>query len=61
MTRTVLENGRSLCTRENPKPVGVSGRWEHEGATDIGECFDGCCDRFKCADCGEIWTQEVAQ
>jgi hypothetical protein len=32
----------------------------HENAEDAGECSQGCCDRYRCKDCGHTWTEEVA-
>jgi hypothetical protein len=49
------------CTKEQPMPKGAPGRWEHEGAKNDGECSDGCCDYYRCVDCGHWWRQEVAQ
>lgn len=52
---------RFLCTPDRPKPKGAPGRWSHTGAVDDGECSEGCCDDYKCTDCGETWRIEAAQ
>lgn len=49
------------CTPSNPMPKGAPGRWEHVRATDDGECSQGCCDYWKCPDCGHTWKTEVGQ
>lgn len=52
---------RQRCTNESPMPKDASGRWEHEGAECVGTCYKGCCDDFRCRDCGMEWRSEVAQ
>ena len=42
-------------------PKGADGNWEHQGAKWVGECYDGCCDDYKCEDCGHEWRVEAAQ
>jgi hypothetical protein len=34
----------------------------HENYGDYGDgmCYEGCCDRYQCKDCGKIWTEEGA-
>lgn len=53
--------GRQICYPDNPMPPGASGRWAHTNVEDDGECSDGCCDYFRCKDCGLRWREEVAQ
>lgn len=52
---------RFLCAPAHPMPKGAPGQWSHTNAQDDGECYDGCCDDFKCADCGHTWRVECAQ
>lgn len=35
---------------------------KHENSDDYGDgmCYEGCCNRYQCNDCGKIWTEEVA-
>lgn len=33
---------------------------EH-GYEDVGECYEGCCDKYQCTKCGKRITVEVAQ
>lgn len=28
---------------------------------DVGECSEGCCDKFKCKKCGRVEYEEVGQ
>lgn len=51
-------HGRFLCTPERPRPRGAAGAWEHRGAEDAGTCAQGCCDRYRCVDCGITWMDE---
>ena len=53
--------GRQICSPEHPMPKGDPGRWAHTNVEDAGECSDGCCDYFRCKDCGHHWKEEVAQ
>ena len=53
-------NGRLVCSPEHPMPQGAAGRWEHTNVEDAGECLDGCCDYYRCKDCGHTWRQKVA-
>lgn len=36
-------------------------RYLHPNGKDLGECAEGCCDRYSCPDCGSSWTREVPQ
>lgn len=54
-------NGRYLCSPEHPMPLGAKGQWSHTNVDSSGSCFEGCCDRYICKDCGHRWTVEVAQ
>lgn len=42
-------------------PEGADGFWEHDGALDAGECMDGCCDYYRCTNCGATWKEEVPE
>lgn len=54
-------DGRLLCTPERPMPKGADGAWLHPWATIVGDCFEGCCDDYRCFACGHEWRQECAQ
>lgn len=54
-------DGRYICTRETPWSHSIPGRVVHPDAVDDGECFDGCCDYWKCPNCGHRWKTEVPQ
>lgn len=56
-------SGRFLCAPAHPMPdLGYMGRlWAHTNVSSDGECSDGCCDFYKCKDCGHRWRVEVAQ
>jgi len=54
-------NGRYLCAPEHPMPNGAPGQWSHTNVVSDGECADGCCDFYKCKDCGHRWRVEVPQ
>lgn len=51
---------RFLCSPDHPMPKGSTGQWSHTNPRDNGECSDGCCDDYKCADCGHTWRVECA-
>lgn len=55
------ENGRWICTPETPMPKGADGQWEHQDTEDAGECSDGCCDYYRCLNCGLRFKVEVAR
>lgn len=59
---------RFLCTPTQPMPrgasmtlAGIRRQWTHTGTVSDGECFEGCCDDYKCVDCGMTWRVECAQ
>lgn len=61
-------SGRFLCSSDRPMPAGASMRpegvrrqWVHTNVVSDGECSEGCCDDYKCADCGHTWRVECAQ
>lgn len=51
-------NGRLLCSPERPMPKNAAGLWSHTGTKSDGGCFEGCCDDYKCEDCGATWRVE---
>lgn len=51
-------NGRLLCAPQRPMPKGASGQWSHTSLVLDGSCDEGCCDDFKCNDCGATWRVE---
>jgi hypothetical protein len=54
-------NGRYLCAPAHPMPKGAPGHWSHTNPVDDGGCSEGCCDDYKCKDCGHAWRVEAAQ
>lgn len=56
---------RLICTKEAPyKPaehLGAAPRVVHPDAKVIGDCLQGCCDRYECPNCGVRWLTEVPQ
>lgn len=50
-----------ICTKESPWDASKGTRVQHPDAVDVGECLDGCCDYYKCPNCGRRFTVEVAQ
>lgn len=52
---------RQICTPESPMPKGATGRWAHTNVSEVGECSEGCCADYRCADCGHEWRQELPQ
>lgn len=51
---------RQVCTKNQPKPPNALGHWLHPDAECIGECIHGCCDDYRCPNCGQEWREEVA-
>lgn len=45
---------RTVTERPLPK-----GRYVHPNAVDDGGCSEGCCDDYKCPDCGTSWRVEA--
>lgn len=43
---------RYTCTKESPWTPEKSERAMHPDAAHDGECYFGCCDWFKCPNCG---------
>lgn len=33
--------------------------YSHPNATSPGDCAEGCCEHYRCPDCGTAWKQEV--
>lgn len=54
-------SGRYLCTPERPMPANAPGQWEHRGGVDDGECYEGCCDDYRCKDCDARWRIAAPQ
>lgn len=52
---------RYLCSPEHPMPANATGQWAHTNVEDAGECSRGCCDIWRCKDCGYKWNEEVAE
>jgi hypothetical protein len=53
------DNGRKVCTPENPAPKGAPGRWEHTNAHEISD--GDYTATYECKDCGHVWTEELPQ
>lgn len=51
-------NGRFLCSPDHPMPKNASGQWSHTNYVSDGGCYEGCCDDYKCKDCGATWRVE---
>lgn len=47
------------CTKEKPMPQGATGRWSHEGASEIGD--SDYVAHYKCKDCGKEWSEELPE
>ena len=56
-------SAHNICTKDNPwnSKMGMEGGVQHPDAVDIGECVDGCCDKFECPNCGTKFLVECAQ
>ncbi len=54
-----MSDDRKVCTPENPMPKDAPGRWAHTNAVDNGECSQGCCDYYRCTDCGATWRGTI--
>jgi hypothetical protein len=54
-------NGRLLCSPARPMPHGAKGSWAHTNVVGDGGCSEGCCDDYKCTDCGATWRVEAAE
>lgn len=52
---------RLLCTYERPMPKGARGGWAHSSVVSVGGCHEGCCDDYRCTNCGHEWRVEVAE
>ncbi len=55
------ENGRHVCTAADPWTKDKGERATHPDAKDVGECLQGCCDRYECPHCKTAFTREVPQ
>lgn len=42
---------------EDPDYCGNGGKW-HPDSTKVGGCDEGCCDDYKCNDCGKEFRVE---
>lgn len=36
-------------------------RYFHPNAVSTGSCYEGCCDYYKCPDCGTEWREELPE
>jgi len=36
-------------------------RYIHPNAKRTDTCYDGCCDYYKCPDCGTTWREELPE
>jgi rubrerythrin len=58
------QNGRFVCTADNPMPLRATGRWEHD-AEEVGDQEDGWpggdYQAYRCKNCGHIWKEELPQ
>lgn len=46
---------------DNGMPTADKIPCSHDNYKDYGDgmCYEGCCNRYICLDCGKIWTEEV--
>jgi len=53
------------CTAQNPMPKDAPGKWEHEGAFEVGDQEDGWPGgdivKYECPNCGKTWKTELPQ
>lgn len=52
---------RFICTKDDPWTKEKGTPAQHPDAVSDGECFEGCCDRYKCPNCGLRFTEEVPE
>lgn len=52
---------RYVCTKLAPWRPELGVRAAHPDAVGDGECSDGCCDFYKCPNCGMPFRVEAAQ
>ncbi len=52
---------RFQCTKENPWTREKAPFADHPDAIDIGTCYEGCCDKYKCPHCGLTFQVELPQ
>ena len=50
-----------VCTKESPWSPEKDTPCQHPDAVDDGECSEGCCDYYKCPNCGLRFRVEVPQ
>lgn len=43
---------------DDPNPQFPDKPCEHPNAVDIGTCYQGCCDKYRCPDCGKTFLVE---
>lgn len=51
------EDGRYVCTKEHPWTPD-KGHAIRPDAVDDGGCYEGCCDDYRCPNCGTKWRTE---
>ncbi len=55
----INEHGRFVCTKDDPwTKEKHAGRVVHPDAKCVGECYEGCCDDYRCPNCGATWRVE---
>lgn len=55
-------DGRHVCTKEDPWTPAKSDRAVHPDASTFGDgCYEGCCDDYRCPNCGVEWRKEHPQ
>lgn len=55
------EANRYECTKDAPWKPEYGRRANHPDARDDGECYEGCCDFYKCPNCGLRFRVEANQ
>ena len=52
---------RYVCTKEAPWTPDKGEPVQHPDAVDDGECSSGCCDYYRCPNCGLRFRVELPQ
>jgi len=55
-----VNNGRYICGKNHPMPLGAIGMWEHPDAVEVDGTCD-CCATYKCPNCNFKFKEELPQ
>ena len=50
-----------ICTKERPWTPSYGAPAQHPDACDVGECSEGCCDKYRCPNCNLTFLVELPQ